>query len=200
MFSYYARDSNPGSLTRLGRWDSNPRMPVPKTGGLDHLPTPQKINQPGPTRYWNRPASCLGLNLAGAMVVSRSRGSQYTPPFPPVVAGRRYNSTRLCTLEALLLLLVPRQGFEPRFAGPEPAVLPVRRSRNVDAPFLWMGCRDSNPNWLDQNQQSYRWTTPQNCENLGAYTSRSFDGDSGVHESVPARVIEPAKSVAVGDE
>lgn len=49
----------------------------------------------------------------------------------------------------------------------------------------WMGCRESNPNLMDQNQPSYRWTTPQNVKNLGMSACRGFLAPPVMHETVP---------------
>ena len=55
---YYVRKTRENAVLRvilkwLGREDSNLRMPIPKTGALDHLATPQ---------IWNAPLE-LGRNL-----------------------------------------------------------------------------------------------------------------------------------------
>ena len=71
------------------------------------------------------PEEAIGLKHAG-QVVNRASGPTEIRTRVSAVRGQRP-----WPLDdgALLLLLIPGQGFEPRFYGPEPHVLPVGRPR-----------------------------------------------------------------------
>lgn len=127
-------------------------IPVPKTGGLNRLPTPQKartfeVLDPARTHQGVDPLKSLSQS----------------PGFVPQ-RGTAPSSTR----RGLHRCLDRVQGFEPRLAEPESAVLPLDDTRMNLAGAVRIELTTTRVRAKCSQTRQH----PQNCENLGVCTLR----------------------------